>query len=511
MRPRGATRSATARAPLFVGGVEGIGISGTGTFTQNSGTNAIVGGGNTGSIIGNGDVSYNNQTGALLLGWYAGPQGKSTQGYVKSTKTYSLSTPYLGQAMGTYNLNGGLLTGGTTGWNGTNESGFEVVGCGGTGIFNQSGGTNIASETLCVGGCGNYGQGIFVNPYSTAAYGTYSLSNGLLSTPSLTVGAAGTGIFTQTGGINQAGVVTLGGVNLPVSGAAVSTPGTYNLYGGLLQSGYMNLDWNSTAPTTFNFTGGTLQAASGGLMIALPITVGTDASNVATLDAAGQTVQVNFNAYPSQGLLSGPGHVQVIDSVGGGLVQMGGFDLSNNPVGNNYTGGTSVLSGTLQMMCGNALPTTGLDFGRARGARAVLDLNGQQITTEGLVTASSLVKPTLNFADPTAYTTSGGTAGDLLTLGDLGMNLAAQKLALTFGVNPTVLGDYELMTGNISGFNPADFVLPTAPAGDTYSLQVVSGNVDLVVAAVPEPGTLALLGAGLMSLLGIAWRRRKAV
>ena len=48
------------------------------------------------------------------------------------------------------------------------------------------------------------------------------------------------------------------------------------------------------------------------------------------------------------------------------------------------------------------------------------------------------------------------------------------------------------MTGDISGFNAANFVLPTAPAGDTYSLQVVSGGVDLVVAAVPEPGTLAL-------------------
>ena len=32
-------------SPLFVGGVEAIGITGTGTFTQNCGTNAIVGGG----------------------------------------------------------------------------------------------------------------------------------------------------------------------------------------------------------------------------------------------------------------------------------------------------------------------------------------------------------------------------------------------------------------------------------------------------------------------------------
>ena len=82
------------------------------------------------------------------------------------------------------------------------------------------------------------------------------------------------------------------------------------------------------------------------------------------------------------------------------------------------------------------------------------------------------------------------------------MNIAPNT-AISFGTNPTVLGDYPLFNGNISGFNAADFVLPTAPAGDTYSLQVIAGNVDLVVAAVPEPGTLVLFGVGFVSLLGL--------
>ena len=67
-----------------------------------------------------------------------------------------------------------------------------------------------------------------------------------------------------------------------------------------------------------------------------------------------------------------------------------------------------------------------------------------------------------------------------------------------------------MIADTVDAFTLGNFVLPTAPAGVTYSLaQDVSGNVDLVV-AVPEPGTLALLGVGLMSLLGLAWRRRKA-
>ena len=111
-----------------------------------------------------------------------------------------------------------------------------------------------------------------------------------------------------------------------------------------------------------------------------------------------------------------------------------------------------------------------------------------------------MVPPDLNFQTP-------GT--DLLTIGDLGMNITPNT-AITFGANPTVLGDYPLFGGNIGGFEPGRFLLPAAPTSDTYSLQVIAGNVDLVVAAVPEPGTLALLGAGLLSLLGVAWRRRNA-
>ena len=160
------------------------------------------------------------------------------------------------------------------------------------------------------------------------------------------------------------------------------------------------------------------------------------------------------------------------------------------------------MSGTLEVLDAGALPNTGVLTigGPGQVFRAAFNLHGQQVNPEGLTTLVSSVSPDLNFQTP-------GT--DLITIGDLGMHITPNT-AISFGTNPTVLGDYPLFNGNITGFNAANFVLPTAPAGDTYSLQVVAGNVDLVVAAVPEPGTLALLSAGLMSLLGVAWRRRKA-
>ena len=116
-------------SPLFVGGMECVGVSGTGSFTQNCGTNAIIGGGDLMRTATPGALQtpYDSYYGALMLGWYGGKQ------------TYQKG--YLGNGVGTYNLNGGLLTGGNP--NAT-YGGKEVVGVAGTGIFHQTAGTNIA-------------------------------------------------------------------------------------------------------------------------------------------------------------------------------------------------------------------------------------------------------------------------------------------------------------------------------------------------------------------------------
>ena len=158
--------------PLFVGGCELVGGSGTGTFTQNSGTNAIIGGGVAYELPGDAGMPYNTAMGALFLGWY---NGKST--------TVSSVKGYLGYGVGTYNLNGGLLTGGAGG--GTYPSGLECVGVGGTGYFNQSGGTNYCTSFLNVGGPGVAAQYI-AGPFpGTPGSGSYTLSGGLVTCPTV--------------------------------------------------------------------------------------------------------------------------------------------------------------------------------------------------------------------------------------------------------------------------------------------------------------------------------------
>ena len=70
---------------------------------------------------------------------------------------------------------------------------------------------------------------------------------------------------------------------------------------------------------------------------------------------------------------------------------------------------------------------------------ATIDTNGQVMTIEGLVTTSGLTA--LNFD----LTAPGGAAP--LVIGPDGL-VVAPHTAITFGSDPTVLGDYRLIGGN---------------------------------------------------------------
>lgn len=88
---------------------------------------------------------------------------------------------------GTYNLSGGNLS-----------ADSETIGYRGTGVFNQSGGSNIVAHDLVLG-------------YRTTGVGVYTLSGGTLSVNHEFIGYEGNGSFIQTGGVHSvAGNLTLG-------------------------------------------------------------------------------------------------------------------------------------------------------------------------------------------------------------------------------------------------------------------------------------------------------------
>ena len=124
-----------------------------------------------------GGSPFLNDSGALVLGFYGGLSNGNG-----ITRNYSA-----GEGVGTYNLNGGLLTGGDPG----SSIGWEVIGVAGTGIFNQTGGTNnCPCRFLC-----RRRAGLILASTANqegSGYGVYNLSGGVLNnTGSLTSEAIG--------------------------------------------------------------------------------------------------------------------------------------------------------------------------------------------------------------------------------------------------------------------------------------------------------------------------------
>ena len=175
---------------------------------------------------------------------------------------------------------------------------------------------------------------------------------------------------------------------------------------------------------------------------------------MATVDANGKTVNVNNGErYGYKGYLTGPGQLMVIDGAGGGTVVLG--DSTGDT--NSYSGGTRVLSGTLESFNNQALPSVGV------------------LTVAG---PGSIV---LNSHVGTLFGSS--TVGQAVVLESTGVDIATGIPAADASGSPVP----ALATGV--------GMIPSAENGPT---------------PVPEPSTLALLGAGLLSLLTVAWRRRKA-
>ena len=339
-----------------------------------------------------------------------------------------------------------------------------------------------------VGGAGSPDSGVRYDLTSlptSSGYGLYTLSGGLVNTVqnqgfAENIGSAGTGIFTQTGGVNITRGIALGGqattwdmvwktqlghLRLIATPTTFLTPGTYNLNGGVLQANSIGIIEYShpvngylVPPAYFNFTAGTLQAGvstvysgqtlPGGLNIGTPLTLGPAASNVATLDANGQTVTINYADLATAGYLTGPGQLRVIDSAGGGVVVIAGNGV------NNYTGGTIVSSGTLQAANSFALPATG-----------VLTVGGP----EAVVLSAQM------------GTLFGSTSvGATIDVGSAGLDVA--------GLSPATDATISLVPAVAIGADMAPSTSGPTP--------------------VPEPSTLALLGTGVLSLLGLAWRRK---
>ena len=220
---------------LTVTGFEVVGYSGSGSFTQNGGTNAVLNRFRLG-FDANSSGTYNLLGGQLsapteTVG-YSG-SGSFTQAGGTNSVGSNFNVGNLPGSGGAYHLNGGLLS----------APAEYVPGDSSTASFAQSGGTNAVSDFLVLG----------YTPSGSS--GSYGLSgSGMLSAPNEYVGYSGSGSFTQSGGTNM-----VQSLNLAYS---ASSSGVYNLTGGLLNLTGTDGLTQGTGTAAFNFSGGTFQAGS---------------------------------------------------------------------------------------------------------------------------------------------------------------------------------------------------------------------------------------------------------
>ncbi len=212
---------------------------------------------------------------------------------------------------------------------------------------------------------------------------------------------------------------------------------------------------------------GSLSGTGGGSM--LLVNGGTSNVSLTINQTSDGTYSGTIGDGPDQGWGGGPGLIQ-----GGqfALVLQGGNTLTLNGA-NSYSGGTSILAGTLRIGSTTAL---GSSSGSLAISGGTLDLNGNSTAVGGLSGASAaIVNSQPNFAtlttnSPAGSTTYMGTIGGRVTLNKGGASTLALDAANTFSGAAAVNGG-QLELDFSAGLATAN-ILPSGAA-----LGLAGGNL----------------------------------
>jgi hypothetical protein len=446
---------------FFTGEGEVTSSNGVGSFNQSGGVNST-----TALALGDNstDTGFYNLSGTGSLVCLDGTIGtEAVGGYGTGVFNQSGGTNTTGDdlvigvssgSVGTYNLSGGALT-----------SGFEVVGNGGTGNFDQSGGTNTINVSA---GIGSDGLGLEIGGSGTSTY-TLSGTGALSVSGKEYVGNGGTGIFNQTGGTNTNSDLYVGypsGCN-----------GTYTLSGnGSLLVGGVEAVAGTECIGIFNQSGGTNTVGS--------IEIGEGPFSIGTYALSGGTASVYGNVYigGSSGSPGGEGTLTVSNT--GQMTATGTVQVYNTGQ-LNINGGTigaTTLIGSYTQTAGNATfgQVTGGGKVMITGGETQLNGNGQASQIGGLtmsgtgtldITNNSLIVNYGSGTDPAAtirgYLISGYNSGGAKWTG-AGITSSAAA------ANPS-----QYAIGYADGGNPIDAANTGVPAGEIEVMYTVAGDANL--------------------------------
>jgi len=316
------------------------------------------------------------------------------------------------------------------------------------GDVNLAGGIVITSANRNAADTGNKAGGGLLE----VSGGTLDVAGDIALTSATKANAIGNGAYVQTGG-----VVTTRGIISGTAGAnaadGAGSVGSINVSGGELYVGATGINRTATGPTvvTMAFSGGTIGATanySSNLDMTLSNTVTFKAA-----DAADAAHDITLD-----GELSGDGT----------LIKSGDGTLTFNTT-NTYTGNISVTDGTMVLGQTGALTfeigANGIN--NSISGTGDVDLNGTFIFDLALAAASG----TWDIVD-------------------------VDTLAESYGANFQVAGFTETAT-DIWTFNNGNA---------TYTYNQATGQ--LTALAIPEPSSLALVGAGLIGLAARRTRRK---
>ncbi len=408
-------------------------LSGTGSLTA---ANEYIGNFGTGSITQSGGTNTVSNT------LYLGTNSNSNGTYILSgTGSLTAGYEYIGQSgTGSFTQSGGtntvntqLVLGGTIGSNGTYTLMSGTLTVAGNIVKGSGSGTlNIDGGSLSVGGGnGSINVGTLVLGSTAGSSGIHTLSGtGSISAANVTIGAAGSGYLTQSGGTLTASNLTINdtyafnGGSLEVNGS-LNNNGIFTIAGGTI-SGNGTLVNNAfvsgfgTIGSSGGFTNNAFVTQSGGNLILSNTGANANYGNMdlatgyqlrlngASLDNGG-TINLNNavvagtgtlnNTYG--GVIAGRGIISSNFSNSGGVVAVtsgttritqafsssGAIQLGGPTA--SLTGGAITNTGTIEGVgsVGNSITNTGI----VRAGAGTLTLSGVSVSNNagGLMTASS--------------------------------------------------------------------------------------------------------------------------